>query len=90
MDVTKMIAELRSQRDQLDEAILALERMIRGTGKRRGRPPKWLSEANAEEPVKKERKRKRVVSAEARKRMAEAQRRRWETARKTDESEAGA
>jgi hypothetical protein len=85
MDVTKMIAELRSQRDQLDEAIIALERMIRGTGKRRGRPPKWLSAASAEEPVKKERKKKRVVSPEARKRMAEAQRRRWEAARKAEE-----
>lgn len=80
-----MIAELRSQRDQLDEAIIALERMIRGTGKRRGRPPKWLAEVSAGEPVKKERKKKRVVSADARKRMAEAQRKRWEAARKARE-----
>jgi len=44
MDVIKMLAELRQERDQLDEAILTLERLASGRGRRRGRPPAWMSE----------------------------------------------
>ena len=44
MDVIKMLAELHQKRDQLDEAILTLERLARGRGRRRGRPPVWMSE----------------------------------------------
>jgi len=43
MDVSKILAELRAERAQLEEAILSLERLARGRGKRRGRPPAWLS-----------------------------------------------
>jgi hypothetical protein len=45
MDVTRMLAELRQEREQLEEAILTLERLARGRGKRRGRPPSWLADA---------------------------------------------
>jgi hypothetical protein len=44
MDVIKMLAELRQEREQLEEAILTLERLARGRGRRRGRPPAWMSE----------------------------------------------
>ncbi|MBV6433547.1 MAG: hypothetical protein IANPNBLG_03725 [Bryobacteraceae bacterium] len=44
MDVNKMLQELRAEREQIEEAILSLERLARGRGKRRGRPPAWLSE----------------------------------------------
>jgi hypothetical protein len=44
MDVIKMLAELRQEREQLEEAILTLERLARGRGRRRGRPPLWMSE----------------------------------------------
>lgn len=44
MDVLKMIKELRKQHVQLQEAILTLERLAAGGGKRRGRPPSWMSE----------------------------------------------
>ena len=44
MDVLKMLAELRQERDQLEEAILTLERLARGRGRRRGRPPAWMTE----------------------------------------------
>jgi hypothetical protein len=44
MDVSKILAELRDERQQIEEAILSLERLARGRGKRRGRPPAWLSE----------------------------------------------
>ena len=44
MDVNKILVELRQEREQLEEAIMVLERLARGRGKRRGRPPAWLSE----------------------------------------------
>jgi hypothetical protein len=43
MDVTKILAELRQEREQIEEAIISLERLARGRGKRRGRPPAWLA-----------------------------------------------
>lgn len=42
MDIADVLAELRSERDQLEEAILSLERLAAGQGKRRGRPPAWM------------------------------------------------
>ena len=45
MDVAKILAELRQEREQIEEAIISLERLARGRGKRRGRPPIWLAEA---------------------------------------------
>lgn len=39
-----MLADLRTERDQITEAILVLERLTAGQGKRRGRPPKWMTE----------------------------------------------
>ena len=44
MDVLKMLAELRREREQLEEAILTLERLAAGRGRRRGRPPTWMAE----------------------------------------------
>jgi hypothetical protein len=49
MDIIKMIAELRSERERIEQAILVVERLARGQGKRRGRPPKWMSEAKGQE-----------------------------------------
>jgi hypothetical protein len=43
MDINKMLAELRAERDQLTEAILIFERLAVGRGKRRGRPPAWMT-----------------------------------------------
>jgi hypothetical protein len=43
MDVIKMLAELRQERAQIEEAVMALERLARGHGKRRGRPPAWMT-----------------------------------------------
>ncbi len=42
-----MLAELRLEREQIEEAILTLERLGRGRGRRRGRPPSWLKDATA-------------------------------------------
>lgn len=60
-----MIVELQAERQRLDEAIEALERLSTGNNlRRRGRPPRWLKEeierqspgvetAEAAAPVKK-------------------------------------
>ena len=44
MDVLKMLTDLRREREQIEEAILTLERLAQGRGRRRGRPPLWMSE----------------------------------------------
>jgi len=49
MDLNKMLAELRAERDQIEEAIIALGRLSLGA-KRRGRPPLWMSQIKAVEP----------------------------------------
>jgi hypothetical protein len=51
MDLQKMIAELEAERDRLDQAIIALERLSAGETHKRGRPPKWLKEQIAPEPT---------------------------------------
>lgn len=50
MDVTKILADLKTERAQIEEAILTLERLADGRGKRRGRPPTWLVEARNSDP----------------------------------------
>ena len=65
-----MIAELRGQRDQLDEALLVLTRLAAGGTKRRGRPPKWLTRA-VDLPTARE-KLRRKFSAATRRKMAAA------------------
>ena len=44
MDVLKMLSDLRREREQIEEAILTLERLAQGRGRRRGRPPSWMTE----------------------------------------------
>src|SRR5579871_3368119 len=44
VDVAKILNELRAERAQIKEAILSLERLAQGRGKRRGRPPAWMSQ----------------------------------------------
>ena len=43
MDINKMLAELRAEREQVEQAIMVLERIALGRGKRRGRPPAWMT-----------------------------------------------
>jgi hypothetical protein len=45
MDVVKILGELRQEREQIEEAIISLERLAQGRGRRRGRPPSWLTMA---------------------------------------------
>jgi hypothetical protein len=50
MDVTKILADLRQEREQIEQAILSLEMLARGRGRKRGRPPAWMSQLNAKVP----------------------------------------
>jgi hypothetical protein len=43
MDINKMLAELRNERESIEQAIIVLQRIAAGRGKRRGRPPAWMS-----------------------------------------------
>jgi hypothetical protein len=80
MEVEKMLEELRQERSMIEEAIVALERIMRsGTvaPKRRGRPPKALSAVASATAASK----KRELSPEGRARIAEAAKKRWAEAR---------
>ena len=81
MDILKMITELRSERAAIEQALLVLERLAGSHGKRRGRPPAWLSAAKSG-AAGGNGVAKRTVSPEARKRMAAAQKKRWAQVRK--------
>jgi hypothetical protein len=41
MDVTKILTDLRRNREHIDEAILSLERLAQSK-RHRGRPPRWF------------------------------------------------
>jgi hypothetical protein len=59
MDINKIIKDLRTEKEELERAILALERI---GGKRRGRPPKWLKAM--EKPAQTEPRKKRSKDQE--------------------------
>ncbi len=49
----QMIAELRQEREKIEEVLVALERLARGQGKRRGRPPAWMMALQQKKAAKK-------------------------------------
>ena len=65
MDVSKILAELREERAQIEEAISSLERLAHGRGKRRGRPPAWMSEAPAKRRGRPPGSKNKVLAASA-------------------------
>ena len=84
MDIHRILAELRSEKERLEEAILTIERLAAGSlGKRRGRPPKWMANVKVAEGASPASKKRRRFSAATRKRMAEAQRKRWASRKAT-------
>ena len=44
MDLNTIILNLKAERDTLAAAIECLEQLAAGCARKRGRPPKWLSE----------------------------------------------
>jgi hypothetical protein len=53
MDIGNVLSALRQEHEQISEAIMSLERLASGQGKRRGRPPAWMANAGAETTKKK-------------------------------------
>ena len=47
MDVSKILAELKAEREQINEAILSLERLALGRRRGPGRPPSSVSVSNS-------------------------------------------
>jgi hypothetical protein len=87
MDIVRMIADLRAEREAIEEALVVLERLAKTRGKRRGRPPTWMTAIRgAMNHTESAQHRTRVLSAETRKRMAEAQKKRWAAYRKEQAS----
>ena len=82
MDLAKMIAELKEQKQALEETMVILERLARSQGKRRGRPPLFLSQVSGVRPPRK----RKPFSAATRKKMAAAQRKRWAAVKKIQAS----
>lgn len=78
-DVLELLID---ERDRLNEAIAVL-----GGPRRRGRPPGRPAGASAKKGVKKVRKRRRM-SAEARKRQSEAMKKIWAERRKAGKKKA--
>ena len=81
MDIVKMIAELHEERDHVDEAILVLSRLAAGAPKRRGRPPKWMTDQNSTEPKKRGRPPRSKMSAANRKAQSKRMKKYWATRR---------
>jgi hypothetical protein len=87
MNLEQMISTLRAERDALDAAILVLERLALGQRRRRGRPPAWLQvQREQKSATERPTKRTRKMSDETKKKMAEAQRKRWAAYRKEKHS----
>jgi hypothetical protein len=59
MDVEAIIKELRDERETIEQAILSLERLVAGQGKRRGRPPAWMKQLEIVAPADAPKKRGR-------------------------------
>jgi hypothetical protein len=76
MNIVSMLEELRAEHRRIAEAILVMERLAAGGARRRGRPPKWLSNTQTA-PVESGPKKRRSFSLATRKKMAEAQKKRW-------------
>jgi hypothetical protein len=74
VSLQQIVAELTAERDQLDKAIAALNGI--STQPRRGRPPKKMQTTTTS------RRRRRHLSAEGRRRISEAAKRRWAKHRK--------
>jgi len=68
VDISKLISDLKTERDRIDQAITALEGLTSSTT-RRGRPPKATSTFGI----------RRRMSPAARKRISVAMKRRWAT-----------
>ena len=47
LDVAKILEDLKQEKEQLEQAIITLERLAQERSPRRGRPPAWMGEEPA-------------------------------------------
>lgn len=73
MDIQPLVSDLKVERNRIDQAISALEGLTSSSPSRRGRPPK------AKAAVPTAGKKRRRMSAAARKRISKAMKKRWAT-----------
>jgi hypothetical protein len=79
MNTNEIIQQLRAERAKLDSAIQALEGVGGASApKRRGRPP-----GSSNKSVASGTRKTRIMSAAARKRIADAMKKRWAAAKKS-------
>jgi len=72
MDIQAIVSDLNAERNRIDQAISALEGLTSVSSPRRGRPRKAKQAAALG-------KKRRVMSAAARKRISDAMKKRWAT-----------
>ena len=63
MDLAAIVKELLEEREMLDRTIASLERIALHRGKRRGRPPAWMTMLETESKAPKKRGRPRKNAA---------------------------
>jgi len=73
MDIESILAELRREKDRIENAISALLGTAAVAPRRRGRPPGKAAKAVAQPATKK----RKVMSPAARRRISEAMKKRW-------------
>jgi hypothetical protein len=80
MDVQEIVAELKTERERLNQAIATLEHLGSGQETAKSRTPKTTTVGNMWQAGKSTRGR---MTAEGRKRLSEAMKKRWAARRKS-------
>jgi hypothetical protein len=70
MNVEAILKDLREERDSLEQAILSLERLGAGQGKRRGRPPAWMKRIEEAQAVEAPKRRGRPAGSKSKPKAA--------------------
>jgi hypothetical protein len=80
MNLAKILAELHDERRRIEESIEVLTRLAAGAEKRRGRPPKWMAQAQPKHSGKPPGR--KGMSKAARKAQSERMKKYWAAKRK--------
>jgi hypothetical protein len=80
MNITAMIAQVREERDLIEQAIFMPDRITRGRARRRVRLPKWLASAT---PKRRGRPLGSKMSPAARKAQSQRMKAYWAARRRT-------
>jgi hypothetical protein len=81
MDLIRIISELHKERAAVEDALVYLEQLARTQGKRRGRPPAYLTGKFGKPSAG-----RRRFSEATRRKMAASQKKRWAEFKKAQKS----